>query len=116
MQLYHWLNYEEHLNLTCALNSTHLSFSNDLSANKFKNATLHDELSGMICSIDMNNARKIVATFTHGMRISTVDGKSIEFDWMRLSEREESSPVVGDEKKRIYFSNGFVMVNMRGGE
>jgi hypothetical protein len=112
VQLYSWLNSEEHLNISCNLNNVHLSFSDDLRANKFRNATLHDELSGMICSIDMNNRRKVVSTFPHGMRFSIVDGKSIEFDWMRLCE---GSPVA-DEQKRIFFSNGFVMVRLRNGE
>lgn len=112
VELYSWLNSEEHLNISCTLNNVHLSYFDDLRENKFRNATLHDELSGMICSIDMNNGRKIVSTFPHGMRISIVDGKSIEFDWMSM--RDGSS--VADELKRIFFSNGFLMVCLRNGE
>lgn len=112
VHLYSWLNSEEHLNIACTLNNVHLSFSDDLREDRFRNVTLHDELYGMICSIDLNDGRKIVSTFPHGMRISIVDVKSIEFDWMNLRE----GSLVADEQKRIFFTNGFVMVCMRNGE
>lgn len=110
VQIFSWLNVEEHLNISCNLNNTHLTYSDDLRANKFRNATLYDELSGMICSIDINNRRKMISSFPHGMRFSIVDGKSIEFDWMI-----ENSPVA-DELKRIFFSNGYVMVYLKNGK
>lgn len=111
-QLYNWLNCEQHLNLSSSLHDTHLTFSHDLRANNFKLVTLQDEQSGMICSIDMSeNQHKRIFTFPHGMRMKICDDlKSIEFDWMEMSER------VDDEIKRMFFSNGFVLIYMNNGK
>lgn len=101
------------MNLSCSLHDTHLTLSHDLRANKFKIATLQDELTKMICSIDMmnENQHKAIFTFPHGMRMKICgDEKSIEFDWMETSER------VDDEMRRIFFSNGFVLIYMNNGE
>lgn len=111
-QFYNWLNCEEHLNLSCSLHDTHLTFSHDLRGEKFKIATLQDENSRMICSIDMSeNQHKRIFTFPHGMRMKICDDiKSIEFDWMENSEH------VDDERRRIFFTNGFVLIYMNNGE
>lgn len=98
------MNFEEHLNLSCSINQTHLTFSNDLKANNFKLATLQDEDTGMICSMELNefSERKMIFTFPHNLRMKISDGKSIEFDWMNGK--------IIDESKRVFFPNGFVLI------
>lgn len=123
-QIYNCLNCEKHLNLSCSLHDIHLSFSHDLFANNFKIATLQDEHTKMICSIDMiENQREMIFTFSSsssfpssaaaaqsssflgGKRMKIHDdAKSIEFECMH-----------GDESKRIFFYNGYVMIHMKNG-
>lgn len=92
----------EHLNFTCSLrDSVQLSYSHDLCKNNFKNVTLHDDASEMICSIDIddnhNHNNNMIFSFPHGLRVKLIDANAIE--------------VSSTETKRTYFSNGFVMTH-----
>lgn len=107
-QIFNWLNCEEHLNLSAALDDVHFSFSSQ--DGTFRVCTLQDERTKMICSIDLNENHKMSLTAPHGLRMRIDDANFIEFDWMTNCEKREAK--VADETRRIFFANGYVMIYM----
>lgn len=111
--VYTWLNYEKHLNLTCDLNDTvRLSYSYDFHKKLFNSATLRDDYTGMICSIniaDVSQDNNVRISFPHGLTINIIDMDTVEMSWMEGFRDGMDENV---ETKRTFFSNGFVMIQM----
>jgi hypothetical protein len=57
----------------------------------------------------------LVLSFPHGMFIKIIDCDSVEMYWTELIDNSHDMDINIEETKRTYFSNGFIMIQMRNG-
>jgi hypothetical protein len=126
--VFHYLNHDKYLNLSCTLHDqVHLSYSHDLLSNTFCNATLEDEWSGMICSIDINEIshHNVTLSYAHDatssdnrrrkMVLRIIDVNAVEVNWDSSEKLNEHKIDVVMERKRIFFRNGFILHQFSNG-